>query len=125
MGTRARERSTIVQRLINGQSSVPAMPVVFGISATVERFETAMKEAKGRDALPSVQVDSAMVQASGLLKDDIALSIPAEDGAFETVLLTKAVEKIRASESAWQDLSLIHISEPTRQCCTSRMPSSA
>ena len=24
-----------------------------------------------------------------------------------------------------KDLSLIHISEPTRQCCTSRMPSSA
>ena len=103
MATRARERSTIVQRLINGQGSVPAMPVVFGISATVERFEAAMKDAKGRDALPSVQVDSALVQASGLLKDDIALSIPAEDGAFETVLLTKAVEKIKASESAWQD----------------------
>lgn len=102
MATRARERSTIVQRLINGQGRVPAMPVVFGISATVERFETAMKEAKGRDALPSVQVDSALVQASGLLKDDIALSIPAEDGAFETVLLTKAVEKIKVSESAWQ-----------------------
>ena len=79
------------------------MPVVFGISATVERFETAMKDAKGRDALPSVQVDSALVQASGLLKDDIALSIPAEDGAFETVLLTKAVEKIKASERAWSD----------------------
>lgn len=103
MATRARERSTIVQRLINGQGSVPAMPVVFGISATVERFEAAMKDAKGRDALPSVQVDSALVQASGLLKDDIALSIPAEDGAFESVLLTKAVEKIKASESAWQD----------------------
>lgn len=103
MATRARERSTIVQRLINGQGSVPAMPVVFGISATVERFEAAMRDAKGRDALPSVQVDSALVQASGLLKDDIALSIPAEDGAFETVLLTKAVEKIKASESAWQD----------------------
>lgn len=103
MATRARERSTIVQRLINGQGSVPAMPIVFGISATVERFEAAMKDAKGRDALPSVQVDSALVQASGLLKDDIALSIPAEDGAFESVLLTKAVEKIKASESAWQD----------------------
>lgn len=103
MGKRARERSTIVQRLINGQGSVPAMPVVFGISATVERFETAMKDAKGRDALPSVRVDSALVQASGLLKDDIVLSIPAEDGAFETVLLTKAVENIRASESAWED----------------------
>lgn len=103
MGTRARERFTIVQRLINGQGSVPAMPVVFGISATVERFEAAMKDAKGRDALPSVQVDSALVQASGLLKDDIALSIPAEDGAFETVLLTKAVEKLKASERAWSD----------------------
>lgn len=103
MGTRASERSTIVQRLINGQGSVPPMPVVFGISATVERFEAAMKDVKGRDALPSVQVDSALVQASGLLKDDIALSIPAEDGAFETVLLTKAVEKIKASQAAWED----------------------
>lgn len=103
MGTRARERITIVQRLINGQGNVPAMPVVFGISATVERFEAAMKDAKGRDALPPVQVDSALVQASGLVKDDIALSIPAEDGEFETVLLTKAVEKIRASERAWSD----------------------
>lgn len=103
MGTRVNDRSTIVQRLINGQGSVPPIPVVFGISATVERFEAAMKDAKGRDALPSVQVDSALVQASGLLKDDIALSIPAEDGAFETVLLTKAVEKIKASESAWED----------------------
>lgn len=103
MGTRASERSTIVQRLINGQNAVPPMPVVFGISATVERFEAAMKDAKGRDALPSVQVDSTLVQASGLLKDDIALSIPAEDGAFETVLLTKAVEKIKSSQAAWED----------------------
>lgn len=103
MGPRARERSTIVQRLINGQGNVPAMPVVFGISATVARFETAMKDTKDRDALPPVQVDSALVQASGLLKDDIVLSIPTEDGAFETVLLTKAVERIKASERAWSD----------------------
>lgn len=103
MSTRTSERSTIVQRLINGQGAVPPMPAVFGISATVERFEAAMKDAKGRDALPSVQVDSALVQASGLLKDDIALSIPAEDGVFETVLLTKAVEKIKESSTAWAD----------------------
>lgn len=101
MGTRSGDRGTIVQRLINGQGAVPPMPVVFGISATVERFDSAMKESKGRDGLPSVSVDSALVQASGLLKDDITLSIPAEDGAFETVLLTKAVEKIKASTAAW------------------------
>ncbi|NLT31242.1 MAG: DEAD/DEAH box helicase family protein, partial [Propionibacterium sp.] len=101
MGTTSRDRSTIVQRLINGNGAVPPMPVVFGISATVERFEAAMKDAKGRTALPSVEVDSALVQASGLLKDDIVLSIPTEQGVFDTVLLRRAVEKVRASTAAW------------------------
>ena len=101
MGTPSKDRSTIVQRLINGHSVVPPMPVVFGISATVERFEAAMKDSKGRTALPSVEVDSALVQASGLLKDDIVLSIPTEQGVFDTVLLRRAVEKVRASTAAW------------------------
>jgi type III restriction enzyme len=102
MGTTNGDHTTIVQRLINGQGSVPPMPVVFGISATVERFEKAMKDAKSRAALPSVLVDSALVQASGLLKDDIAPSIPTEGGVFDTVLLTEAVKKVRASSAAWQ-----------------------
>ncbi|MCT1886313.1 DEAD/DEAH box helicase family protein [Dietzia cinnamea] len=101
MGTTSRDRTTIVRRLINGSRSVPPMPVVFGISATVERFEAAMKDAKDRTALPSVVVDSALVQASGLLKDDIVLSIPAEQGVFDTVLLRRAVDKVRASTAAW------------------------
>lgn len=101
MGTTSKDRSTIVQRLINGNGAVPPMPVVFGISATVERFEAAMKDAKGRTALPSVEVDSGLVQASGLLKDDIVLSIPTEQGVFDTVLLRRAVEKVRAATMAW------------------------
>lgn len=101
MGTTSKDRSTIVQRLINGHGAVPPMPVVFGISATVERFETAMKDVKGRTALPAVEVDSALVQASGLLKDDIVLSIPTEPGVFDTVLLRRAVEKVRTSTRAW------------------------
>jgi type III restriction enzyme len=106
MRTRSSDRTTIVQRLINGQGPVPSMPIVFGISATVERFESAMKNAKDRDALPSVQVDSALVQASGLLKDDIRLSIPTEAGSFDTVLLARAVEKLRASSKAWEDYAV-------------------
>jgi type III restriction enzyme len=102
MGTTSSDRQTIVQRLMNGQNGVPPMPVVFGISATVERFESAMKDSKGRTALPSVIVDSALVQASGLLKDDIVVSIPTEDGVFDTVLLTRAVKKIQASTTAWR-----------------------
>src|SRR5699024_12249570 len=102
MGTRSTERDTIVHRLINGHGNVPPIPVVFGISATVERLDEAMKDAEGRDALPSVTVDASLVQASGLLKDDITLSIPDEAGEFDTVLLTEAVEQIKASTAAWQ-----------------------
>ena len=98
-----KDRTTIVQRLINGHGSTPPIPVVLGISATVERFEEAMKGASNRIALPSVEVDSALVQASGLLKDDIVLSIPAESGTFDTVLLARAVEKLRVSTRAWRD----------------------
>ncbi|MGQ4534589.1 DEAD/DEAH box helicase [Dermabacteraceae bacterium P13115] len=96
-----KDRTTIVQRLINGHGSTPAIPIVLGISATVERFKEAMKGTQNRIALSSVEVDSALVQASGLLKDDIVLSIPAESGTFDTVLLTRAVEKLRTSSKAW------------------------
>lgn len=101
MGGPSRDRSTIVQRLINGEAGAPPIPIVWGISATVERFELAMKDAQRRTALPSVVVDSALVQASGLLKDDIVLDIPTEAGVFDTVLLARAVAKVRASTAEW------------------------
>lgn len=96
-----KDRDTIVQRLINGGSGAPAMPVVFGISATVDRFTEAMKRATNRTALPSVEVDSSLVQASGLLKDDIVLTIPTDEGVFDTTLLRRAVQRIKESTSAW------------------------
>src|SRR6185436_4903638 len=62
MGTENREKSTIVRRLINGEKGVPGIPVVWGISATVERFNKAMEEAQGRSTLPHVTVDASRVQ---------------------------------------------------------------
>lgn len=97
----AKDRETIVQRLINGGEGTPAMPVVFGISATVDRFVEAMAKATNRTALPPVEVDASLVQASGLLKDDIVLTIPTEDGVFDTTLLRRAVERVRVSSAAW------------------------
>ncbi|WP_208948223.1 DEAD/DEAH box helicase family protein [Segnochrobactrum spirostomi] len=41
------EKTTIVKRLINGSGSVPGIPVVWGISATVERFNAAMADMRG------------------------------------------------------------------------------
>jgi len=79
-----KEKSTLVKRLINGQKGVPGVPVVLGISATVERFNYAMQGAKERITLPNVEVDATRVQDSGLLKDTIALDISEHASAFDT-----------------------------------------
>lgn len=97
----AGERSTIVKRLINGSGSVPAIPIVLGISATVDRFNKAMQEAVGRTMLPNVVVDSAKVQDSGLLKDTIILDVPDEQGSMETVLVRRGTDKVKEASSAW------------------------
>ncbi|MDN7136383.1 DEAD/DEAH box helicase family protein [Pseudidiomarina terrestris] len=96
------KKSTIVKRLINGAGSVPAIPIVWGISATVERFNQAMKVAQGRALLPNVEVDSKRVQDSGLLKDTIVLDIPSDTGQFDTVLLRRGADKLRESTDAWK-----------------------
>jgi type III restriction enzyme len=96
-------KSTIVQRLINGVGGVPGIPVVWGISATVERFNLAMAGAKQRSTLPAVTVDAAKVQESGLIKDTIILDMPDEVGDFDTVLVRRATDKLKAITQAWTE----------------------
>jgi type III restriction enzyme len=98
-----RERGTTVQRLINGKDGTPALPIVLGISATVERFNKAMERQQGRNIRPPVVVDPARVQESGLLKDDIRLDFPTESGTFDTTLLTRATRKLKEAARLWQD----------------------
>jgi hypothetical protein len=101
-GGSVRERSTIVTRLINGEKGVPGIPIVWGISATVDRFNRAMEGAHGRSTLPAVTVDVGRVQDSGLLKDTIALDIPDEAaGDFDTVLVRRAADKLRDATVQW------------------------
>lgn len=95
------EKTTIVKRLINGSGSVPGIPVVWGISATVERFNAAMTDMQGRATLPNVVVDSAKVQASGLLKDTIILDVPKDAGQFDTVLVRRGTDKLKEASAAW------------------------
>lgn len=96
-------KSTIVQRLINGASGVPGIPAVLGISATVERFNDAMTVAVKRSRLPDVLVDPARVQDSGLIKDTILIDIPDDVGDFDTVLVRRATDKLKASTEAWKE----------------------
>lgn len=101
-GAGSGEKTTIVKRLINGSGSVPGIPVVWGISATVERFNAAMADMQGRATLPNVVVDSAKVQASGLLKDTIILDVPNEAGQFDTVLVRRGTDKLKEISAAWK-----------------------
>lgn len=80
---------TIVMRMINGNGA-PGVPVVWGISATLERFTTAMAKATNRGTRPNIEVDPKDVQASGLIKTAIHLDLPDEVGEFSTALLRDA-----------------------------------
>lgn len=98
-----KEKGTIVQRLINGSGGVPGIPVVWGISATVERFNKAIEFAGKHMKLQNVVVDAAKVQESGLIKDTILLDIPDEVGDFDTVLVRRATDKLKESTMAWAE----------------------
>lgn len=103
----ASDRKTIVQRLISGVSgSNPPMPVVWGISATIDRFTTAMQGVTDRTTYPFVEVDIDKVRASGLVKDEIGIDEPDETGTLSTTLLREAVKATREYEQRWAAYSL-------------------
>jgi len=98
------DKPTIVRRLVNGTRERPPIPIVWGISATIAHFESAMQEAeaiKNRRALPAVLVDPIRVQESGLVKDTLVLDIPDEAGNFDSVLVRRAARKLKDSTIRW------------------------
>ena len=96
-------KPTIVRQLINGVGGVPGIPIVWGISATVQRFNDAIAGMQGRGTLPNVVVDAKKVQDSGLLKDTINLDVPNETGDFSTVLLRRGTLKLREISETWAE----------------------
>ncbi len=99
---RTADRQTIVRRLIQGElgSNLP-VPIVWGISATIDRFTKAMGEVTDRTGYPNVSVDIERVRASGLVKDVIGLEQPDEHGTFSTTLLREAVKTTLSFEQRW------------------------
>lgn len=95
-------RKTIVQQIIGGKvGSNPPTPMVWGISATIDRFNTAMEGATDRTDYPPVQVDIDKVRASGLVKDEVGLDEPDEKGSFGSTLLREAVQATLDYERRW------------------------
>lgn len=103
--TRGDSKPTIVKQLINGTGATPGIPIVWGISATVDRFNEAIAGMESRATLPNVVVNSKLVQESGLLKDTINLDIPVDTGNVSTVLLRRGAEKLREISYAWKEYS--------------------
>ncbi len=98
----AADRTTIVQRIVSGAPGAnPPMPLVWGISATIARFTTAMAGATDRTIYPPVEVDIERVRASGLVKDEIGLDEPDEKGGFGTTLLREAVRAALDYDRRW------------------------
>lgn len=122
-GKAARDaRSTIVKRLINGDGTMPPAPIVWGISATVDRFKAAMADADSRGTLPDVEVDTVRVQESGLLKDTIVLDIPDEAGQFDTVLIRRGTDKLREATDAWARYADTQGAEPVMPLMVLQVP---
>ncbi|WP_032402616.1 DEAD/DEAH box helicase [Rhodococcoides fascians] len=104
----SRDKTTLVRRLVQGHAGYPPIPIVWGISATIEHFRTAMEDADSsndRRAFPAVMVDPNLVQESGLVKDVVSLDIPNEAGNFDTTLVKLAAQKLAASTDRWTDYS--------------------
>lgn len=102
--TSDRERTTVVRRIIDGHDNhAPPAPIVWGISATLERFETTMSSIEDRTKLPAVTVDVDKIRASGLIKDYVVLAEPGESGTYTTTLLRQAAATLAEFTTAWAD----------------------
>ena len=79
-GQNATKATTIMQKFIFGspKDNLPPMPVVIGMSATIQRFNNLA--GNSTSTLRKVEVLADEVRSSGLLKDVITVNYP-EDGA--------------------------------------------
>lgn len=103
MKSQTSTEQTIVQKIINGNGVNPAVPIVWGISATVKRFDQAMTKADAFDKVRNVEIQPTDVQESGLLKNALTLDIPDEDGDFSTTMVRDATLDFVDVCELWND----------------------
>lgn len=77
-GREAGKATTIMQKFILGSAKdgLPTVPVVIGMSATIQRFSQLVKDSSSTQR--SIKISPDEVRASGLLKDRIIITYPPE-----------------------------------------------
>ncbi|MFF9128530.1 DEAD/DEAH box helicase [Streptomyces sp. NPDC014889] len=99
-----RDRKTVISRIINGDCDADraAAPLVWGITATPEKWQQAMQAATSpARATVEVRVDVGEVRASGLVKDLIVLHNPQAGGGVDAALTRLAVRELRQFDNKW------------------------
>ena len=99
-GRAAGKATTIMQRFIKGSvnDGLPSMPLVIGMSATAERFNTLVGNTNS--TLRKVVISPAQVRASGLLKDRIVITYPEDSGKNSDMAV------LQAATDEWMDKCL-------------------
>ena len=93
------EAATIIQKFIKGSQELPPVPIVVGISATPERFNSLIV---GTDrATRPVNVDVADVRASGLIKETIVLHHPKKDQPTDMTMLRETARALKRFTMQW------------------------
>lgn len=92
------EAVTIIQKFLKGNESMRPAPLVVGISATPQRFNSLVAGAR---TVHPVHVDAAEVRSSGLLKDRIVLHHSADDQPMDITLLRQATGHFVEYSERW------------------------
>lgn len=100
---------TYLQQLIAGDedSGRAGMPVILGLSATPDRFEKKVASILPRRTAEVLEVTPQQVRDSGLLKEQIRLTMRDEDekDTSDTQFLRQAVRSVREYETHWQQFA--------------------
>lgn len=96
-GREAGQATTIMQKFIMGDPSVelPKMPVILGMSATVQRFNALIQNVNS--SVHRYEVPTDDVRRSGLLKEKIYIAYPEENVANQDMAI------LQASVDEWMD----------------------
>lgn len=102
VGKAAERALTIMQKFLLGseEDGLCRMPLVLGLSATPQRFESLLANAP--HTVYKVPVKADDVRESGLLKDRIVINYPAGGGQAEMTLLDEAATRWQTMRKSWQ-----------------------
>lgn len=97
-GRQAGTATSIMQRFIKGSSeqNLSPIPVIVGMSATAERFNSLVGHATN-STLHKVVISPAQVRQSGLLKDRIVITYPEDSSKHGDMAV------LQAATDEWQD----------------------